>query len=384
MPFDLRAAPDSHIATLTVPTSATKRELLLNALRAGVAWLKKHGNLVKWPIAIALLATLFLWHREDFFELASRRIEWKYLLLGLFLCGGSIVLTFVRWYLLVWAQDFPFKVGDALRLGFIGFLFNYLGPGAAGGDLVKAGMIAGEQTSRKGIAAATVLLDRILGLLALFLVGALAVFFQTSVLLQHPFIQTMVWGLWIGTLAGFAGLAIMLHPAVPRSRWINWLIQRPKIGGIFGSLVNAVLLYQTRRRVLVLAVGISVVGHIGMLSTFYFCAKALNLGDAAPSYWAHLMLIPGAELAAVIPLFPGGVGVLEVAVQLCYGIANQAAGLPVSADEANAAGFFTAIAYRAITIVVAAVGAGYYITARKRVDALLEEESSHVHADSAQ
>lgn len=354
----------------------------MNVLRAGAGWLKKHGNLVKWPLAIALLATLFYWHRDNFYKLAEQQLNWRYLLLGLFLCGGSIVLTFIRWYLLVWAQDFPFKVHDALRLGFIGFLFNYLGPGAAGGDLVKAGMIASQQTSRRGVAAATVLLDRILGLLALFLVGSVAAFFQRPALLQDAIIQSMVWGLWIGTVAGFVGLAIMLHPAVPRSRWINWLVQRPRIGRVFGSLVNAVLLYQTRWRVLALTIGISVVGHFGMLSTFYLCALGLNLGDAAPDYWAHLLLIPGAELAAVIPLFPGGVGVLEAAVQVCYGIANQAASLPVPADQANAAGFFTAIAYRAITIIVAAVGSGYYITARKRVDALLEEESSEVQADS--
>ena len=50
-----------------------------------------------------------------------------------------------------------------------------------------------------------------------------------------------------------------------------------------------------KQRYLILAVGISVVGHFGMLSCFYFCALGLQLGDLAPGYWTHLLLIPGAS-----------------------------------------------------------------------------------------
>jgi uncharacterized membrane protein YbhN (UPF0104 family) len=342
---------------------------------------KRQWRWLKWPVALGLLSHLFWTHRADLAELQTREIRWPALVMAFALCGGSITLTFYRWYLLVWAQDFPFKLSDALRLGFIGYLFNYVAPGAAGGDIIKAGLIASEQQSRRGVAAATVLLDRLLGMLALFMVGAFAALFQDQALLNDKYVKIIVAVLCGGSVAGLLGLAVLLHPAVPRSRWLAKLVQIPKIGPVFGGLANAILLYQNRRGVVIASVLVSIVGHFGMLSSFYFCAQALQLGAAAPGYWAHLLLIPGAELAAVALPLPGGVGVLEGAVKYCYGLANEAAGFPVSASVAEGAGFATAVAYRVVTVLVAAIGAGYYLTAKKKIDSVRHEEEVRIEEE---
>ncbi|MGE3317364.1 MAG: hypothetical protein AB7O26_19790, partial [Planctomycetaceae bacterium] len=60
----------------------------------------------------------------------------------------------------------------------------------------------------------------------------------------------------------------------------------------------------------------------------------------------------------------------------CYGLANEAAGLPVAASVAEGAGFATAVAYRVVTVLVAAIGAGYYLTARKRIDSVRATEEA--------
>ncbi|TXT16411.1 MAG: hypothetical protein FD138_4759, partial [Planctomycetota bacterium] len=102
------------------------------------------------------------------------------------------MLTFLRWFVLVKALGFPFTVRDALRLGFIGYLFNFVAPGSVGGDLVKAGLLAKEQSNRKTTAVATVLLDRILGMLALFLIGACAAWPQWPELRERPELKAIV------------------------------------------------------------------------------------------------------------------------------------------------------------------------------------------------
>src|SRR5262249_13871104 len=71
-----------------------------------------------------------------------------------------------RWYFLVRAQDLPFTLPDALRLGFIGFFFNTFMPGSVGGDVIKAAFVAREQ-SRRTVAVATVIMDRAIALWAL-------------------------------------------------------------------------------------------------------------------------------------------------------------------------------------------------------------------------
>ena len=159
----------------------------------------------------------------------------------------------------------------------------------------------------------------------------MTMFFQPPALLQQPVVQTYLVVLWAGTFGGIIGLGVLLHPAVPRSPWYGKLVALPKVGPMIGSLVNAVLLYQSRGRVLVFCVLMSVVGHIGMLSGFYFCALAVKAGPAAPGFWEHLLLIPGAELAAVFIPVPGAIGTME-------GLVPAARARPSSGRNARAGG----------------------------------------------
>lgn len=345
----------------------------MSVLRTAVELIKRNWTWLKWPVALFLLAYLFYSSRAQIAKLRAQSISWVDFGTAIVLCGTSILLTFYRWYLLVWAQDFPFKLRDAMRLGFIGIACNYVAPGSAGGDLVKAAMIAAEQQSRRLVAAATVLVDRILGMQALLIVGALATFFQNPRLLENPLVKVYLAVIWGGTIGGLIGLAIILHPAVPRSRLMQRLVALPKVGRMIGELVNAVLLYQSRRAILALAVLISVPGHFGMLSTFYFCSKALRAGPAAPTYAAHLFLIPGAEVGGVFVPTPAGMGGLEGLVAWCYGINDEALENPVPKADAEGAGLLTAVAYRAITLLVAAIGVGYYLTSRGEIAQALAE-----------
>jgi glycosyltransferase 2 family protein len=349
----------------------------LRFFKSVVQGVKQNWFWLKWFVALSLLGCLFYSTRVQLVELWVRRPNWPDLAIALLIVGASILLTFYRWYLLVWAQEFPFTVRDAMRLGIVGYACNFVMPGSAGGDIVKAGMIAAEQNSRKLVAAATVLLDRILGVLALFMVGSLATFFQPMSLLKNHVAQVYLAVLWTGAVGGIVGLAILLHPAVPRSRLMQWMVRLPKVGPTIGGLVNAVLLYQARRRVLVVAVLISIAGHFGMLSGFYFCAKAVQAGPATPGYWAHLLLVPGAEVGAVFIPVPAGLGAFEGLMAKGYQIANEAAGSPVTAEAAAAAGVATTLAYRVTTIVIAIIGAPYYFMSRREIErALRAKEDS--------
>ena len=62
---------------------------------------------------------------------------------------AAVVLTFVRWYLLVTPLGLPFHLRDAIRLGFVGYLFQFASLGAVGGDLFKAAFLAHEQPRRR-------------------------------------------------------------------------------------------------------------------------------------------------------------------------------------------------------------------------------------------
>ena len=83
-------------------------------------------------------------------------MNWWPLALALVICTACMILTFVRWYILVRAQDLPFTVANAVRLGLIGAFFNLFLPGAVTGDLVKMVQLARAQ-SRRTVAVATII-----------------------------------------------------------------------------------------------------------------------------------------------------------------------------------------------------------------------------------
>ena len=199
-------------------------------------------------------------------------------------------------------------------------------------------------------------------MVALFLVAAGVSFVQTTPN-DSTTMQLFVQIFRVGSIVGLVGLAAMLLPAFSNNRAVRSLARLPVVGNTVGNLLNGLVLYQSKPLVLIVAVVISIVGHFGMLSSFYCCAIALNPSDAVPDYLAHLLFIPAAELAGMLPIVPGGVGALEGAVGFFYALAGAAEG----------DGYLTGIGYRVITVLVATIGAGYYFASRRELDRALEE-----------
>jgi glycosyltransferase 2 family protein len=342
-------------------------------LRILIHQLRHHWVWLKWIAGIAILTWLFQQNRQALSEIDWRELNWSFFVLGTVLTGAAFLVTFLRWYYLVSSQNLPFTKRDAVRLGFIGVLFNYVAPGAAGGDIVKALLIAKEHPERKAVAAATVFLDRLLGLIALFCVGAIAglTFLPLG---DHPSLQLLLTVLWGGALGGIAGLFLLLHTSLPKSRLVSWMFQIKIVGPILEEIQRGILLYQTRKRILWGAVGLSLIGHLMFLTVFYCASLALGSGPAAPSYLGHLFLIPAAELVGVLIPTPAGIGALEGAVQGVFVMGTELATTPVSKELAAAAGFSTALVFRMANMITALIGGVFYLVNRRDIAEVLEED----------
>jgi glycosyltransferase 2 family protein len=315
---------------------------------------------LKWPVSVGIMAWLVYISQDLFDKIADRELKWG-LLAAAFGCScTSVFVQFFRWYLLVKAQGFEFRYRDAMRLGFLGLMFNFVAPGAVGGDVFKAGFLAGEQDSRRVVAVATILLDRILGFIALFAVGAFA---TLLVSIDFEYRQEIIAILWSGASAGVIGLLIMLHPATPKSRWLGWFIQLKKIGPIVQDLADGISLYQAKRRVILACVMVGIFSHLLIISSFFATALAIGTTSEVPEFTTQMLLLPVAQVVGVIVPLPGGIGALEAAVQESYKLVGAPGGL----------GFLAASAYRVTTIVVALFGAVYYLSARKQIKQLADK-----------
>lgn len=327
---------------------------------------------LKWPLALTILGLLVWRNREGFETFARQDKHWGYFAVALALSTTSIFMTFVRWGWLVRALGFNFPAWNACRLGLMGMAVSYVGPGMVGGDSFKAVSIASGQASRRIVAAATVFLDRILGLLALMWVGSLGACFAlpTYGLELH---LTARWIFWISSLVGTLGLIALMIPAVTRSPLVSWVSHLPIVGKIFHQLLEGVALYQQRPAVIFGATAFAAVGHCLMCLSLYFCA--IGLGGWSPGPLTHLYLTPTAEIIGLIPT-PGGVGPQEFAIQELYTTFRPT---DISVETAGQVGFMASLAFRLNTMLVAAFGAAFYFAAKDEVR-LAELPATQVNA----
>ena len=334
-----------------------------------LTFLQRHATWLKWLLAIGLLTALFWFNRKGLAELRTREIGWSFFAAATVVRLVSLGLTFLRWRMLVIGIGLPFRVREAFRLGLLGEACNLLGPGSAGGDLLKAVWLAKDYPGRRASAAATVLLDRVLGLWSLFVVGALATLIPSGTKLA-PEMQWAIWTLWGGAVGGLVVIGSLLVPAVTHSVVMHWLTTWRGIGRIVHELMDSIALYQQRPLAIVLAAVLSVSVHVGFLTSFALCAVALNGDRPIPSYVDHLVGLPLPEaLASIVPT-PNGVGALEWAVTWFYRQHQQTLDPDSSLAQLEAAqtnGFFTALAYRATILMGGVLGVAYYLAARREV-----------------
>lgn len=330
--------------------------------------------LLKYGLGFGVLTWLIWshWHiegangeEEGLAGVLDRPFQVYFFLMAAGLCLVSVLLTFTRWYVLVRAQDLPFALASAVRLGFMGFFMNTFLPGSVGGDIVKAAFLAREQ-SRRTVAVATVMVDRLVGLCGLIwltalLGGILWATGQLPELAPSPatlvFLESVVWA--TGILTAGSVIVWILMGVLPAA-WIaglgNWLGRCPKIGGTLHELWNAVWLYRRKTGYVALGLGLSMCGHLGFFLTFYCAARTVSPPESIPPLRTHALIFPvGNTLQALVPT-PGGMGGGEIGFGVLY----------ESVGARRTAGVWASLVQRSIQWVLGFIGYLVYLSMGRR------------------
>jgi hypothetical protein len=271
---------------------------------------------------------------------------------------------------LVRALDLPFTLKDAVRLGFLGYLFNFISLGAVGGDLFKAVFIARELPGRRPEAVATVVLDRLVGLYMLFVMASVAILVTGQLHNADEAVRIIGRGALVACAVGAAGMLVLLIPGVTQGSFSAFLDRLPKVGPIFGKLLGAVRIYRSRLDMLLLSALISVGVH--SLSTLSVYLVARGLPGEYPPLADHFVIIPLAFVTGVLPLPVNGLGAFEYVVKMLY------ERVPLDVHVAEGHGFVVSLGYRAVTILIALIGVCYYFASRKEVATLMAEAEREI------
>ncbi len=319
---------------------------------------------LKFAVTLAIIAWLLARIPADqYHQFLDRPKNWPLLGAALGIVFAAVVLTFVRWYLLVRTLQLRFRLADAFRLGFLGYLLNFVVVGSVGGDLFKAVFIAREQPGRRTEAVATVVVDRLVGFYALLLLTSLVILWggipqavaEVAMICRLTLVVTAI---------TTVGLLLLLLPGFASGPLAELLTGLPKIGPVFGQLISSLRVYRARWGMVAVALVMSLGSHMLFILSFFCIASALF--DRVPTLLEHMILVPLGMVAGSLPLTPAGFGAFEFAIGELYRI--------IPADPSlDVAGVLVALVYRLVTITVAMIGVVVYWTSRRELQAVMAD-----------
>jgi uncharacterized membrane protein YbhN (UPF0104 family) len=226
-------------------------------------------------------------------------IKWGWLLVAFVLITASLVLRAYRWLLLLRGLDVKVSFGRLVELYFVGNFFNAFLPSGFGGDAVRIMEVARDVPTN--VAAGTVIVDRLTGLLMLFVMALLALPFR-----PEGFPQPLFQLITAVSIIGIIGGIILLEGSLIR-RFGGWLPGKlsPTGDGPIARLLQGV--QGSGWRAVLGALAVSILFNLLLVTWWYAVGRSIG---ANISYFYYLLVVPILSVALLVPSL-SGLGVRE-------------------------------------------------------------------------
>jgi uncharacterized protein (TIRG00374 family) len=276
---------------------------LTGQFRFSRSWLLRIGASV-----VLLTATLLLLPTEKVAE-SLGQLRWPLFLgvLALFLASHAVAAA--KWRFLLGRT---LALRAAMRAHFVGLAANLCLPGVAGGDVVRAALVAREVGDTAHLVTVS-LADRLVDTLALALLAGLGFLLIGETLADRVGLfavsrATLLWVAGLPVLAALAGGFLAL-PWIAR-QLERWSARKPR-RGLAVKAAAALSALAARRGALALALAVSLAIQAGLVALFMVLAAGIGV-EAPPAIW--LFAWPLAKILAVAPISLGGIGVREASL----------------------------------------------------------------------
>jgi len=254
-----------------------------------------------------------------------REIDLRYVALTLFMffLGNCLVIT--RWWRLLRGIELHTTWRNVFRLNFLGLFFNTVVPGLTGGDLIKTIIVVRESAGRRTDAFVSVIVDRLLGLIALSTLAAVVVFVVPGFEVLQKAVVFFLVGTFVGAVVYFSKkLRALIH--------FDALLAKLPMGDKLKLLDDAVMLYSNHKLELGFALLLSITNHFLYITGVYFLGAACGVSTLEVSWPQYLVIVSIANIITAIPTSPGGLGVGEALYVWLFGMigARGSLGIAVS------------------------------------------------------
>jgi hypothetical protein len=264
----------------------------------------------------------------------------------------GISLTNTRWWRLLAAAGCPTRWWQSLRLTFLGFFFNLVVPGLTGGDLVKAVLVARDHPERRAAAAASVLVDRLVGLILLVLLGGAVIVWRGG-----PF-APLRWPVLIAIAAAVIGVAVYGNDALRRRLGFERLVERLPRRAAEGmrQIDQAVLIYSRHPFEFLLASVCSLGNHLSVIVMFWVLARAF--GESVLTFADYVAVVSVGNTISAVPVAPGGWGVGEASFAYLFELLGAEPALGVA----------TSVTFRLLMMAIGLAGGLFLLVGSSRAE----------------
>ncbi len=299
------------------------------------------GFAIRAAIALGLLGLAIRMNRDDIRKVFDRKPDPTgfAVAIGLYLSG--LLFAYFRWFLLARAVGLQFRYRDAVRLGFIGAMFNFVIPGAVFGNVVQAAFLCRERPQDKPKAIGSVLVNFLAGLIGLFLIAALVGTIGHGRL--APEVRNLVLVAW-----GAVALSSMAMMAAFR--------RRKSSRGDAGA-------YRNHKRLVAVAIVMGMTTHSMTVLAFHSTSSALFGSSRVPRLAEHFLIVPLVLFTTAVPLPFGALGVSEQASKGLFGLMHYEGGAVAM------------LGFRVAMLAGAAIGSVVYMLNVREVRELVKAES---------
>lgn len=272
-------------------------------------------------ISITVLLLWWIFHdpsKRAKMAVALKTAELWWLIPGIVSVGIAFLLQTQRWRLLMRVQGIDMAWWRAFRVFLIGAFFNLFLIGATGGDIVKIYYAMRETASKKSAALLSVLVDRMMGLVAMVAVAIVLCSLRLDLLLGKDYtayllgVLVLILGASMAAIiAGFFVDRFQLAHRLPK-----WLPMHAKII----ELSSAFSIYARDPKVLAATFGLSVPAHILNFLAFYFAALAFGAFGGVGGFVDVMAVLPIIMTIAAMPVSLSGVGVRDGLFESVFGL----------------------------------------------------------------
>jgi uncharacterized protein (TIRG00374 family) len=235
-----------------------------------------------------------------------------YLILAVLVFPITFIITTFRWNMLLKALQINMSLSRTFVINMVGAFYNTFLPGSTGGDVLKAYYAAKQTTAYRTRAVMSVIIDRIIGLLALVIMGGSAATFQYLTSHQDDPATRKCGQVALGSAAIIGvtvlGLVLLYNRTLRRISGLDFILKRLPMQTQVQKALDTMDLYRRHWLAVVVAILMTLPVHGAVVLSATFAGMAFGLPMPWPYYW---VAVPVIVLSGSIPISPQGAGVME-------------------------------------------------------------------------